>query len=447
MADGRGRQIGEFPGPGRPAAEPGAVAFRPLPGAARPRGSRWHRRSAAAKGWSTPTESADGVAARFRRRQHRHRGCADRRRRHSLRVRTLIDPNAPGPDSFPLLNFGAMSSITVPARPDAMYFVFGKQAFLGYWTQPDGRTGWFSNLPDDTPMTIAQAREQSAEVWLRRLREVYADDVPGRELLAHTEPEDLLSFGSMEIMPQGAPLAQRPDGVGRRFRARSVVEFRVRALRWRSRAPSSSPSVCVTCPTRPAPSHGYEALRRPRVEKVAARAAKTNSGKALGPVATTMMSLLMPLALKTVMKPEKTLGAEQRFRIDWDETDQRVDGRHLAADHRQHRDAAHRRTRCRHHQLTVASSIGQLDGDRVDLRQRPQMRSTARDPLRPLRKRAHPLAQIGQPRTTRPVRSTRAPVRHPAGQPLVRFAPRSPAVTSARPSTSKPFLRSDRPSR
>ena len=61
-------------------------------------------------------------------------------------------------------------------------------------------------------------------------------------------------------------------------------------------------------------------LRRPRVEKVAARAAKTNSGKALGPIATKMMSLLMPLALRTVMKPEKTLGAEQRFRIDWDET-------------------------------------------------------------------------------------------------------------------------------
>ena len=56
------------------------------------------------------------------------------------------------------------------------------------------------------------------------------------------------------------------------------------------------------------------------MEKVAARAAKTNSGKALGPVATRMMGLLMPLALKTVMKPEKTLGAEQRFRIDWDET-------------------------------------------------------------------------------------------------------------------------------
>jgi 2-polyprenyl-6-methoxyphenol hydroxylase-like FAD-dependent oxidoreductase len=64
----------------------------------------------------------------------------------------------------------------------------------------------------------------------------------------------------------------------------------------------------------------YEALRRPRVEKVASRAAKTNNSKALGPLATRMMGLLMPLALKTVMKPEKTLGAEQRFRIDWDQT-------------------------------------------------------------------------------------------------------------------------------
>ena len=64
----------------------------------------------------------------------------------------------------------------------------------------------------------------------------------------------------------------------------------------------------------------YEARRRPRVEKVAARAAKTNTGKALGPIATRMMGLLMPLALKTFPTPEKTLGLEQRYRINWDET-------------------------------------------------------------------------------------------------------------------------------
>ncbi|OUC95901.1 monooxygenase, partial [Streptosporangium minutum] len=61
----------------------------------------------------------------------------------------------------------------------------------------------------------------------------------------------------------------------------------------------------------------YEGLRRERVEKVAWRASKTNNSKALGPVAIAMMGLMMPLAMKTFLNPEKTLGAEQRYRIDW----------------------------------------------------------------------------------------------------------------------------------
>jgi 2-polyprenyl-6-methoxyphenol hydroxylase-like FAD-dependent oxidoreductase len=217
------------------------------------------------------------------------------------------------------LNFGAISSITVPARSDAMYFVFGRRAFLGYWNQPDGRTGWFSNLPDDTPMTITQARQQSSEFWLRRLREEYADDVPSRELLNHTASDDLMSFGSMEIMPKvprwhssrmvlvgdSAHAPSSSSGQGASLAIESAIQL----------------AQCLRdMPDAPTAFARYETLRRPRVEKVAARAAKTNNSKALGPMATKMMSLLMPLALKTVMKPEKTLGAEQRFRINWDET-------------------------------------------------------------------------------------------------------------------------------
>jgi len=35
-------------------------------------------------------------------------------------------------------------------------------------------------------------------------------------------------------------------------------------------------------------------------------------------VARTLMPILMPLMMKTVMKPERTMGEEQRYRIDWD---------------------------------------------------------------------------------------------------------------------------------
>ena len=318
MADGRGRQIGEFPG--LEGLQPSRALWRfdlcrVLRECAVAAGVQIH----SGKRLVDAEESADGVTARFADGSTATAEVLIGADGIRSRVRTLIDPNAPGPQQIPLLNFGAISNVTVPARSDAMYFVFGKRAFLGYWNQPDGRTGWFSNLPDDTPMTIAQARQQSAEFWLRRLREEYADDVPSRELVNHTVSDDLMSFGSMEIMPKvprwhssrmvlvgdSAHAPSSSSGQGASLAIESAIQL----------------AQCLRdMPDAPIAFARYETLRRPRVEKVAARAAKTNNSKALGPMATKMMSLLMPLALKTVMKPEKTLGAEQRFRIDWDET-------------------------------------------------------------------------------------------------------------------------------
>src|SRR5262249_25672287 len=61
----------------------------------------------------------------------------------------------------------------------------------------------------------------------------------------------------------------------------------------------------------------YEGLRRGRVEGVAARAAKINHRKAAGPVGRALMPILMRAFMKLVMNAEKTIGAEQRYRIDW----------------------------------------------------------------------------------------------------------------------------------
>jgi 2-polyprenyl-6-methoxyphenol hydroxylase-like FAD-dependent oxidoreductase len=61
----------------------------------------------------------------------------------------------------------------------------------------------------------------------------------------------------------------------------------------------------------------YERLRRPRVEKVAADAARTNNNKTSGPVAKALMRLLMPIAMKTLFTPKKMFGAFHGYRIDW----------------------------------------------------------------------------------------------------------------------------------
>jgi 2-polyprenyl-6-methoxyphenol hydroxylase-like FAD-dependent oxidoreductase len=61
----------------------------------------------------------------------------------------------------------------------------------------------------------------------------------------------------------------------------------------------------------------YERLRRPRVEKIAARGARISHAKAPGPVAQRMMRLLLPVMMAT-MNLDKTMAAEQRYAIDWD---------------------------------------------------------------------------------------------------------------------------------
>ena len=317
MADGRGRRIGQFRGlPGLP---PSQALWRPDlyralhdHAIAHGIGIEYGRRLVGVE--DTPTaitaRFADGTTA-----------SADvligADGIHST-VRTLIDPQAPGPDNVPLLNFGAAADVAVPAEPDASYFVFGKRAFLGYWAQPDGRTAWFGNLPHAEPMTIAEAREVRAADWLRQLREVYADDVPGAELLRHTSADQLIVLGSMEIMPKlphwhrgrmvlvgdSAHAPSASSGQGASLATESAVQL-ARCLR--------------DLPDVPSAFAAYERLRRPRVEKVAARAAKTNNSKAFGPVAIAMMRLMMPIATKSFLTPERMLGPEQRYRIEWDD--------------------------------------------------------------------------------------------------------------------------------
>ncbi|MGW4412689.1 FAD-dependent monooxygenase [Nonomuraea sp. NPDC004702] len=233
-------------------------------------------------------------------------------------VRSLIDPAAPGPRHVPLLNFGGLADVAVPAGEQASCFVFGRRAFLGYWVQPDGRTAWFCNVPHAEPTTSAQARRVPAGEWLRRLGELFAGEEPGEELVRHTSPENLVALGTVEIMPSvphwhrgrmvlvgDSVHAPSPSsGQGASLAAESAVQL-ARCLR--------------DLPAVPAAFDAYVRLRRDRVERVAARASRTNSSKTLGPFAVTMMRLMMPLATRTFLAPERALGPEQRHHLDWDE--------------------------------------------------------------------------------------------------------------------------------
>jgi len=265
-------------------------------------------------------EAADGVSARFADGTEAAADVLVGADGIRSTVRTLIDSAAPAPQYTGLLGFGAYSKYDVPgAAADAMYFAFGKRAFLGYWPVPGGGTAWFSNLTHAESLTAQEARATPSAEWMRVLREKVAGDVPGRDLLRGTGDDELLSIGGMEILPpiprwhrgrmvlvgDSAHAPSPSSGQGASLAAESGVQL-ARCLR---DLPDVGTAFAV-----------YEQLRRERVEKVAAYAAKTNGQKSMGPLATTLMTLLMPLATRTFMKPEKMFGWMHRHRIDWDQT-------------------------------------------------------------------------------------------------------------------------------
>ena len=219
-------------------------------------------------------------------------------------VRKLIDPNAPEPRYTGLLGFGGwLPDAGVPPTGGRMYLMFGKRAFLGYQVNDDSSGGWFANLPWREPMTMAQVRAVGAREWLRRLREAFAADrSPALEFLRRTEPSDLVMTGALEDVPSvptwsrgrmvlvgdAAHPTSPSSGQGASLAAESAVQV-ARCLR---DLPHDKAFVA------------YERLRRDRVERIIAMAARTNSEKAAGPVARVLRDLLMPVLMK-LARPQR----------------------------------------------------------------------------------------------------------------------------------------------
>ncbi|MBB5914981.1 2-polyprenyl-6-methoxyphenol hydroxylase-like FAD-dependent oxidoreductase [Nocardia transvalensis] len=232
------------------------------------------------------------------------------------RVRGLIDPSAPAAEYLGMLGFGAYTRCSFEIPPETMVFAYGKNAYYLYWSMPDGGVAWGVNLPHKQYMSLTEARQVPAEQWLRILRETYADDVPGAELARNTTPEQLVSAGALHIMPpvptwsrgrmvlvgDAVHAPSNSTGQGASLAIESAVQL-ARCLR-----DFDDPATAFAT---------YERIRRPRVEKIAARGAKISHSKTMGPIMRRMMPIMMPLATK-LMKMEETMLREQSYTIDWE---------------------------------------------------------------------------------------------------------------------------------
>ncbi len=235
-------------------------------------------------------------------------------------VRRLIDTDAPRARYLGLLGFEGIAEdapddpATASLEPGTMTFAFGRQAYYLYWKRPDGCIGWGANLPSPQHLTLKEARAVPAEDWLHTLRATYAKDIPGARLAAETTSDTLQAVGGLHIMPpvphwhrgrmvlvgDAVHAPSNSTGQGASLAMESAIQL-ARCLR-------DMPDV-------PSAFAAYERLRRPRVEKIAARGARISHAKAPGPIAQRMMRLMLPVMFAT-MNIEKTVAAEQSYAID-----------------------------------------------------------------------------------------------------------------------------------
>lgn len=233
-------------------------------------------------------------------------------------VRSLIDQRAPRPVYTGLLGFGGVVERSdLPGTRGAQHLTFGKRAFFGYQIDDGGEVRWFANVPHAEPMTTEQARSTSDGDWLRRLRELYAEDTPAADIMGLAGEKSLVIAGPLEILPpvphwygekmvlvgDAAHAPSASSGQGASLAAESAVQL----------------AICLRDePTAEQAFRAYEAIRRPRVTRIAANAARSNNGKAAGPVGRALLGAAMPILFKTVMTPEKMFGWIHRHHIDWD---------------------------------------------------------------------------------------------------------------------------------
>lgn len=229
-------------------------------------------------------------------------------------TRALIDPEAPEPTSAGLINYGGYTSgVAVDTEPGTFRMIFGERAFFGYAVAPDETVWWFVNEPTAACSTTSLLSRGDEELR-RHLSSLFSGDSgPAVELieaghdLARPTLTHLLPHlprwhrGRMVVIGDAAHAPSPSSGQGASL---SIEDALVLAQ-------------CVRdLGAEPAALERFEAVRRPRVERIVTAAARINSNKA----ATGIARRLRDIALPIVLRLGSSRGVEETYghHIDWE---------------------------------------------------------------------------------------------------------------------------------
>ncbi|HYW24264.1 MAG TPA: NAD(P)/FAD-dependent oxidoreductase [Terriglobales bacterium] len=237
-------------------------------------------------------------------------------------VRPIIDPRAPEPTYAGLVNVGGQAhGVDAESEPGSYTMIFGRRAFFGYAVAPDGDVWWFANLPSREEPARGDLAAVDAAEWRRRLVDLFRDDAgPAVRTLEATPDVAIGGASTFHVIPH-LPVWQRGRMVviGDAAHAPSPSSGQGASL-------SIEDAVVLAKCLRDVPDHGqalarFEALRRPRVERIIRAAARVNSSKAAGPVGQVVRDAMMPLFMR-LLATGRQVQEVYGYRIDWDAPDQ-----------------------------------------------------------------------------------------------------------------------------
>lgn len=232
------------------------------------------------------------------------------------RVRRVMTPDAPAPSYTGLLNLGGIVRDSgLPATPQTMHMVWGRRAFFGYTVRPTGEAWWFANLGSHREPSREELAAVAVDEWKRRLRDLFAADpafiaalIDRTAEIGATPIHDMPSLarwhrGRAVLLGDAAHAVSPSAGQGASLALEDAVVL-AKCLR-----DVAGPERALS---------RYEALRRPRAERIAAVGRRNGQYKALeSRAAVFLRDLFMPVAFR-FFATEKAMSWIYDYAVPWD---------------------------------------------------------------------------------------------------------------------------------
>ncbi|GAA3507559.1 2-polyprenyl-6-methoxyphenol hydroxylase-like FAD-dependent oxidoreductase [Streptosporangium album] len=233
-------------------------------------------------------------------------------------VRTLIDPAAPAPVYSGLISLGGYTGdAAVDDAPGSYTMIFGKRAFFGFAIAPGGEVWWFANVPRSREPARGEVEAISGQEWQRRLVELFTEDAgPAVRLIQASAHQDIMKATAVHSVPHLPTWhTDRIVVIGDAAHAPTPTSGQGASL---SIEDAVVVAKCLRDLPGPQALARFEALRRPRAERIVKQAARINSGKVAGPVGRLFRDAMLPLILKMVADSKQARQVYDHH-IDWDD--------------------------------------------------------------------------------------------------------------------------------